>query len=127
MGMLYRIVIEAEGQDPQGLKEDLASALERYGPARVVAVEPKERWRQEGMFDRGPPAQYAGGCGHPPLRKTEAPRKGLGGKPPSLPARIPPHPPAKPAPSPQGESFSGNPWERADRAWDGVMKGLEHG
>lgn len=54
--MLYRIVIEAEGQDPQGLKEDLASALERYGPARVVAVEPKERWQQEGMFDRGPAA-----------------------------------------------------------------------
>ena len=90
MGMLYRIVIEAEGEDPQGLKEDLASALERYGPARVVAVEPKERWRQEGMFDRGPAAQYAGGCGHPPLRKAAA--------------------------------ETGNPWERADKAWEKVME-----
>ena len=107
--MLYRIVIEAEGQDPQGLKEDLASALERFGPARVVAVEPKERWRQEDMFDRPPSAgalrSEVAGCAR----------------------GIPPHPPAKPAPSPQGEGFSGNPWERADKAWDGVMKGLEHG
>lgn len=69
MGMLYRIVIEAEGE-PQGIKEDLAMALERHGPAKVVSVEPKERWRQEGMFDRGRAAKSAGGCGHPPLRKA---------------------------------------------------------
>ena len=113
--MLYRIVIEAEGQDPQGLKEDLASALERYGPARVVAVEPKERWRQEGMFDRPPSAGS--------LRSEVAPAA-----PDQI--RVLPQTPTATAPSrrePRGTAGTGNPWERADKAWDGVMKGLEHG
>ena len=41
--MLYRIVIEAHGDDPQALKEQLAMALERARPAKVVAVEPLEQ------------------------------------------------------------------------------------
>jgi len=36
--MRYRILIEATGDDPQQMKEDLAMALERYAPARVVQV-----------------------------------------------------------------------------------------
>lgn len=44
--MLLRLVIEAEG-DPLGVKEDLAMALERYAPARVVEVAPV--YRQERM------------------------------------------------------------------------------
>ncbi len=103
MGMLYRIVIEAEGQDPQGLKEDLASALERYGPARVVAVEPKERWRQEDMLRKqnmpGMNISSASSCGSKGRRREGTP--------------------------PYGATES--PWERADRAWEQVMKGLEHG
>ena len=45
--MLLRIVVEAEAEDPQGVKEDLAMALERWTPARVVAVAPV--YRQERM------------------------------------------------------------------------------
>ena len=40
--MLLRIVVEAEG-DPLQAKEDLAMALERYAPARVVEVAPVYR------------------------------------------------------------------------------------
>ena len=36
--MLYRILIEARGEDPQAIKEDLAMALERAGPARIVEI-----------------------------------------------------------------------------------------
>lgn len=43
--MLLRIVVEAEAQDPQAAKEDLAMALERYAPAKVVEVAPV--YRQE--------------------------------------------------------------------------------
>lgn len=45
--MLYRIVIEATGDDPRALKEDLAMALERAAPARVLEIEPL--YRQEEM------------------------------------------------------------------------------
>ena len=38
--MLYRIVIEAHGDDPRAIKEDLAMALERAAPARVLEIEP---------------------------------------------------------------------------------------
>ena len=41
--MLLRIVVEAEAEDPQGAKESLAMALERYAPARVVEVAPVYR------------------------------------------------------------------------------------
>lgn len=46
--MLLRIVIEAQGEDAQGIKEDLAMALERYGPGKVVEVAPI--YRQKSMF-----------------------------------------------------------------------------
>lgn len=46
--MLYRIVIEATGDDPQEIKEDLAMALERAAPARVVEIEPMYRQEQMG-------------------------------------------------------------------------------
>ena len=46
--MLLRIVIEAQGEDAQGIKEDLAMALERAGPARVVEVAPI--YRQQSML-----------------------------------------------------------------------------
>ena len=46
--MLYRIVIEATGDDPRALKEDLAMALERVAPARVVEIEPMDRQEQMG-------------------------------------------------------------------------------
>ena len=46
--MLYRIVIEATGDDPQAIKEDLAMALERVAPARVVEIEPMYRQEQMG-------------------------------------------------------------------------------
>ena len=46
--MLYRIVIEATGDDPRALKEDLAMALERAAPARVVEIEPVYRQEQMG-------------------------------------------------------------------------------
>ena len=46
--MLYRIVIEATGDDPQAIKEDLAMALERAAPARVVEIEPMYRQEQIG-------------------------------------------------------------------------------
>ena len=36
--MLYRILIEAVGDNPQAIKEDLAMALERAGPGRVVEI-----------------------------------------------------------------------------------------
>ena len=45
--MLLRMVIEAEAEDPQTAKEDLAMALERWKPARVVEVAPV--YRQERM------------------------------------------------------------------------------
>ena len=45
--MLLRLVIEAEAEDPQAAKEDLAMALERYAPARIVEVAPV--YRQERM------------------------------------------------------------------------------
>ena len=45
--MLYRILIEAQGDDPRAIKEDLAMALERYAPARVVEI--TEMYRQEQM------------------------------------------------------------------------------
>lgn len=46
--MLYRILIEAEADDPQAIKEDLAMALERAAPARVVEIEPVYRQEQMG-------------------------------------------------------------------------------
>lgn len=49
--MLYRIVIEAHGDDPRALKEDLAMALERAAPGRVVEIEPM--YRQEEMGRSG--------------------------------------------------------------------------
>ena len=49
--MLYRIVIEAQGDDPSAIKEDLAMALERAGPARVVEI--TELYRQEEMGRSG--------------------------------------------------------------------------
>ena len=49
--MLYRIVIEAHGDDPRAIKEDLAMALERAAPARVVEIEPV--YRQEEMGRSG--------------------------------------------------------------------------
>ena len=45
--MLYRIVIEARGDDPRAIKEDLAMALERAKPARIVEI--SEVYRQEEM------------------------------------------------------------------------------
>ncbi len=45
--MLYRIIIEATGDDPLAIKEDLAMALERAGPARIVEI--SEMYRQEQM------------------------------------------------------------------------------
>lgn len=49
--MLYRILIEAQGDDPRAIKEDLAMALERYAPARVVEI--TEMYRQEQMGRSG--------------------------------------------------------------------------
>lgn len=49
--MLYRIVIEAQGDDPQAIKEELAMALERAGPAKVVEI--SEVYRQEEMDRSG--------------------------------------------------------------------------
>lgn len=46
--MLYRIVIEAHGDDPRAIKEDLAMALERAAPARVLEIEPLYRQEQIG-------------------------------------------------------------------------------
>ena len=40
--MRFRIVIEADTDDPQGAKEALAMAAERFGSGRVVEVEPLE-------------------------------------------------------------------------------------
>lgn len=101
MGMLYRIVIEAEGQDPQGLKEDLASALERYGPARVVAVEPKERWRQEDMFRKQ---------NMPGMNISSASSYGSKGR-------------RREGTPPYGETES--PWERADRVWNKILEEIK--
>ena len=61
--MLLRMIIEAEAEDPQAAKEDLAMALERFAPARVVEVAPV--YRQTEM---------AGACGHAPLREKAAER-----------------------------------------------------
>ena len=47
--MLLRIVVEAEAKDPQAAKEDLAMAMERYAPARVVEVAPV--YRQMGFAE----------------------------------------------------------------------------
>ena len=49
--MLYRIIIEACGDDPQALKEDLAQALERAKPARIVEI--SEVYTQEQMNRSG--------------------------------------------------------------------------
>ena len=46
--MVYRILIEAQGDDPQAIKEDLAMALERAGPGRVLEIEPLYRQEQMG-------------------------------------------------------------------------------
>jgi hypothetical protein len=59
--VLLRIVVEAEAQDPQAAKENLAMALERYAPARVVEVAPV--YRQERM---GPGAMVNGDRRHTP-------------------------------------------------------------
>ena len=40
--MRCRFVIEADADDPQGMKEALAMAAERFGSGRVVEVEPLE-------------------------------------------------------------------------------------
>lgn len=49
--MLLRLVIETEAENPQAAKEDLAMALERWRPARVVEVAPV--YRQEVMKQTG--------------------------------------------------------------------------
>ena len=49
--VLYRILIETEADDPQAIKEDLAMALERAKPARIVEI--SEVYRQEEMGRSG--------------------------------------------------------------------------